>query len=138
MITLEDYFGIYVRHPDIRDEHRQAAKELLSRVNGLIEEAVLEGGYLVMPRFDNGSLVHGDRNGGWRPFNCPFGSIHSAHKEGKAVDVVDRDGVLDTWLFNNPDVLDRYDMCIEHPASTRGWCHLTTRVPSSGSRVLFV
>ncbi len=130
-ITPKDYFAGYHDHPEISQFHRSQAAGMLVLVNKLLGHALTKGVALKSSP-NTGSLVSGMRDGGWRPQTCPIGAPQSAHKQGMAVDVYDPDGAFDDWLTD--DILRDYGLYREHPAATRGWCHLTTRAPASGKR----
>jgi len=133
-ISSDEYFGKYLGQET--EEHRKNAYILLCRLQTLIERAKRDN-----LTFDKnpktGSHVSGTTNGGWRPKNCPEGAPSSSHKEGKGVDVYDPDGELDNWIMENKHVLPELGLAIEHPSATRGWCHITTRLPKSRNRVFY-
>jgi len=131
VIDLEDYFGPWWDDPDATPAHKAAAEALLARVNALLEEAANNG--IEMPKNpQTASFVSGQNGGGFRPSSYPVGALHSAHKEGRAVDVYDRGNALDHWL--NDRLLEEFGLYREHPTATPGWCHLTDRAPPSGKR----
>lgn len=126
-ITLTDYWmGRDESHGDeLTDEIRKNAEETVRRVNLLLE------------RFGESRGV----NSGWRPAAIN-GSIPGAAKKSKhmlalACDVDDDDGDLDEWCMNNLDQLEDIGLWMEHPAATKGWCHLQTVPPRSGRRVFY-
>lgn len=131
MITQEDYFKAYAGHPEITDEIRINAAELLTAVNELLEACILLGW---TPKVNpaTGTLISGQQNGGWRPQECPIGAPNSSHKQGKGVDVADADNTLDGLITD--DLLAAHGLYREHPDDTPKWCHLTTRAPKSGRR----
>lgn len=133
-LTPKDYFAGYADHPGILDGHRAQAAGLLVLVNKLLA-AGLAYGVVLKNNPKTGSLVSGERDGGWRPQECPTGAPNSAHKTGQAVDVYDPDGDLDDWLTDH--VLQMHGLYREHPSATRGWCHLTTRPVKSGKRTFY-
>lgn len=51
----------------------------------------------------------------------------SAHCEGMAVDLSDKDGAIYDFLINNPDMLIKLDFYVEQKTYTPGWIHLQTR-----------
>ena len=57
---------------------------------------------------------------------CP----KSAHTEGKAVDLDDKDGSIYDFLINNPDMLIKLDFYVEQKTFTPKWIHLQTRPTS--------
>lgn len=133
-IKIEDYFGTYSGKED--EIHRVNAKRLLTKVNFLLARAAKDGVTLdINPKTK--TLISGTKNGGWRPKDCPDGAPNSSHKVGKGVDVYDPDGDLDNWIMTNRQVLVDLDLAIEHPSATRGWCHITDRLPKSGNRIFY-
>lgn len=58
----------------------------------------------------------------------------SRHQTAEAVDLADPDGDLDQWLLDNQKLLESCGLWIEHPATTRGHCHLQSVPPKGGSR----
>lgn len=132
MISLADYFGPYDNHPDATLQRREAADDLLSKVNALLLEAEESGSYewLVNPK--TASCVSGTRNGGFRPHDCPEGAPSSSHKQGRGVDVYDPLNTLDNWLTDA--MLAKHGLYREAPDATHSWAHLTDRAPGSGHR----
>src|SRR6185369_10067228 len=67
-------------------------------------------------------------NSGWRPpaINAatPGAAPNSKHMLGQAIDITDPEGDLDEWCLANQDVLAGLGLWLEHPASTKGWCHV--------------
>ncbi len=78
---------------------------------------------------------------GWRPpaFNAtvPNAAVNSKHMTGQAVDIVDPDGDLDAWCMANIDTLTDMGLWLEHPSSTKGWCHLQSIPPRSGNNPFY-
>lgn len=133
-ITAEHYFKAYADHPEITDEIRANAETLLGRVDLLLDECVSMGWEpTINPA--TGTYISGQDNGGWRPQACPIGAPSSSHKTGSGVDVADGDGELDKLITD--ELLTRHGLYREHPESTPGWCHLTTRAPKSGRRTFY-
>lgn len=140
MITLEQYFG---GKPHTQEEE-DFATVLLQRVNELCDEAQQNGNYDAPTCPNTGTQIsgsyHGQGDGGFRLPTATTGRQNSSHKEAKAVDVFDPKGDLDKWLdgfedgHNGNIKLEQYGLYREHPDSTPGWCHLTTRAPGSGHR----
>ncbi len=130
MITPEDYFGRMTHIEEPSQEIRENAAELLERVNALLADlAPME------------EALAPAVNSGWRPasYNATIANAapKSKHITGQAIDLADPDGDLDDYLFNNPQVLARHGLWLEHPLSTKGWCHLQCVPPRSGNRVFF-
>lgn len=140
MITLEQYFQAKPHDA----EQEILADDLLVRVNELIDRAVRDGGFTRNVCPNTGSEISGSKggagDGGFRLSTSTTGSARSSHKEAKAVDVYDSSGRLDDWLDQyevgdgDNTVLAEHGLYREHPDSTAGWCHLTTRAPGSGRR----
>ncbi len=136
-ITIDQYFGPFLGHPLVKPEHLDHARELLARVNALLALAEQEGVTLeINPK--TGSLISGAGAGGWRMPDAVVGAAYSSHKEGRGIDIYDPfDGDLDAWCLAHPRHLIGHGLYMEHPAATKGWCHLTTRPPRSGNRVFY-
>lgn len=127
MITLEDYLkGHDVLYPDEwTPVLEDAGLETVKRANLLLSAFGEERGV----------------TSGWRPKQvnrdtagaAPF----SRHITAQAIDLADPEGDLDDWCFAHPDVLERIGLWQEHPASTKGWCHMQTMPPKSGRRVFY-
>ena len=131
MITIEEYFGPWLDHADVTDQVRVDAQAMLDKVNVCLADAE-SAGAPVQINPNTGSCVSGQTYGGFRPQDCPIGAAHSSHKLGRAVDIYDPAGDLDSWL--NDARLEQYGLYREAPASTRGWCHLSDKSPGSGIR----
>lgn len=137
MITLEQYFGPWADHSDLTEDMKQNARMLLHACAALEYFAERDG--IEFP--DNPktlSGVSGETYGGWRPPECPQGALGSSHKEGKAVDRYDPEGLIDKWCMNHAEVGGLLESCgiyIEHPEATPHWSHWTIRRPGSGNRV---
>ena len=67
-------------------------------------------------------------NSGWRPrsinASTPGAAPNSKHITCEACDLSDPDGDLDQFCMDNPQVLAEIGLWQEHPASTKGWCHV--------------
>ena len=64
------------------------------------------------------------------------GATHSTHQSCQGIDIVDADGSLRRFcIANNNAILKKHGLFMEHPAYTKGWCHLQTRKPQSGNIV---
>ena len=131
MLTLEQYFGRWMNHPDATPERKANARVLLDMVNNLLARALVCG--VVPPENPHTECcVAGETFGGFRPQSCPQGAPHSSHKDGAGVDVFDPKNELDDWLTD--ELLEEFGLYREHPDSTKHWCHLTYRAPHSGHR----
>lgn len=132
MITLQDYFGTYDSHPDATVQRREAADDLISKVNALLLEAEAAGWYEWAVNPKTHTQISGTHNGGFRPHDCPEGSPGSSHKQGRGCDVYDPQNKLDRFLSD--PVLAKHGLYREHPDDTVGWTHLSDRAPGSGNR----
>ena len=128
MILISHYFGAKPHTP----EHEAAATDLLERVGNIC--TTLAWDYPIDP--DTGTSISGSKggsgDGGFRLTTATTGSAKSSHKEAKAVDIYDPANLLDELITDA--LLTAYGLYREHPDSTPGWCHLTTRAPGSGRR----
>lgn len=106
-------------------EIEASAQQIVQRVNGLL-------------------LAFGEPRGvnsGWRPsaINAatPGSAQFSKHMTGQACDLADPHGDLDEWCLDNLEILEQLGLWLEHPAATKGWCHVQTVPPRSGKRVFY-
>lgn len=143
MITIAQYFGA---KPHTAEEEAFAT-DLLTRVNALRDEAEAAGiKRLIDP--DTGTEISGSRggagDGGFRLPTATTGRGKSSHKEAKGGDVFDPADKLDAWITTydrsggiDNTLLEKHGLYREHPDSTEGWCHLTTRAPGSKRRTFY-
>lgn len=119
-ISLDAYFS----DPQTGDDRRQKypndytneildnAKVLLEKVNALLS--------------DHG-ILSCTVSSGWRPpsVNGAIGGAKkSGHMIGKAIDIRDGTGELDSLIASKPELLRKYGLFLEDPSATKGWCHL--------------
>jgi len=139
MLTLQNYFGRWINHPDATAERKLNAVKLIAQVNRFVAEAQ-QSGIMFHENINTESIVSGNEYGGFRPQSCPQGAANSSHKEGAGVDIFDPENKLDQWIDQFEDgqrgnsVLEKFGLYREAPESTLHWCHLTTRAPDSGHR----
>jgi len=94
---------------------------------------------VLLARFGEGRHV----NSGWRPPSInaatPGAARKSLHMTGQAIDLEDGDGLLDDWCMSDFGLAQLADigLWLEHPSSTKGWCHLQVVPPRSGKRVFY-
>lgn len=134
MITLNQYVGPHRESPDWTDEREQNATKLLAACCAL-EVEMARGGVKFPDNPATHSGVSGQTFGGFRPQDCPIGAPNSNHKEGRAVDRYDPDGIIDLWCMAHLDRLQAHGIWLEHPDSTAGWSHWQSVPPKSGNRV---
>jgi hypothetical protein len=127
MIFIADYLGKHANDATLTTEIVNNASELLERVNRLLAEP--------------GCPPFAGINSGWRPawYNAKLATAarKSLHMDGKAIDLDDDDGELDEWCHSNQAKLAALGLWLEHPAATKGWCHLQSVGPKSGRRVFY-
>jgi hypothetical protein len=115
-----------------RDKKYPLTDELRSNTDELVEK-VRE----LLTRFGEARRV----TSGWRPpqvnATTPGAAKRSLHMTCEAVDLEDADGQLDDWCLDHPEVLQEIGLWQEHPAATKGWCHLQVVPPRSGKRVFY-
>lgn len=139
MITIEDYW--MGRDKNYASELTPAitanALVIVGKVNELLAVAQSFGW---KPQLNAaGTLV----NSGWRPRGVnkitPGAAPNSKHMTGQACDVYDPDGTLKDWLMTavGQEAIRAIGLWMEHPASTKGWCHLQDIPPASGHRVFY-
>jgi hypothetical protein len=134
MFTLEDYVGPHSNSPDWTPWRQDNAKDLIEACAGLQEELELRGVHFPLnPKTK--TTISGEKYGGFRPQDCTIGAPHSAHKQALAVDRYDPAEEIDNYLMEHQDLLEKFDIYIEHPDSTPGWSHWSIRPPKSGKHV---
>lgn len=137
VITLADYLGEHVKthSEEITSQLTANATRTVNLVNQLFQ--ALEMGDVKVERNARGSFL----NSGWRPATYNAGvagaATRSLHITGEAADIFDPDGAIDDYLMGRLMVLGGLGLYMEHPASTKGWCHVQTRPPRSGNRVFY-
>ena len=137
MISIEQYFGKYTtKHKDVTPSRYANAQRLLGKVNSLMQTLIQKGVEFPVNPVTK-SQISGDKNGGFRPQDCPIGASNSAHKECMAVDIYDPKGEIDDYLNHNPEaieVINDLDMYFEALPYTTGWSHMQIRRTASGRR----
>lgn len=141
MITRDQYFrdprtGSTKPH---QPEHDDAAKDLLGKVNRLLDHAVSVIAFQRSIDPDTGSEISGKAggagDGGFRLPDSKTGAAHSKHRTGHGIDVYDPGNYLDTRLTDG--MLEEFGLYREHPDSTSGWCHLQDLPPHSKRRTYY-
>jgi hypothetical protein len=139
MIRVEEYF----RKP-YSAEQEDNARDLLVRVNALIDEAIADGAFVreIDPdtNCEIGGSAGGDGDGGFRTPGSRTGAPGSSHRKARGVDPYDPHDKLDTWLDTfetgggGNTKLEAHGLYREAPSATPKWTHLTTQAPNSGKR----
>jgi len=122
LITLSEYLMDRDTEYKLAPEFKNNALVLLEKVNKLIQKSGIERSV----------------NSGWRPTyynNLAGGSRKSAHLSCEAIDLKDSDDKMKTWIMENQEVLEEFDLYLEDPRYTDTWVHLQTRAVGSGRRV---
>lgn len=127
-MTLDDYFmGRDKQFPEELSEQLHANAEItVERVNALL-------------------AVFGENRkvtSGWRPMAINAATsgaaIKSKHMSCQACDLEDPDGDLDDFCMDKLGlILESIGLWLEHPASTKGWCHVQIVPPKSGRRIFY-
>lgn len=127
MITWEDYF----KRRDV-----DYASEMTSQIATLAQITISRANDL-LDAFGEARQV----TSGWRPPEVnaatPGAAQFSRHMTGQAVDLADPEGDLDDWCMKHSEILENIGLWQEHPASTKGWCHVQIVAPKSGNRVFY-
>lgn len=134
IISIDDYFGRWLTHPDVTEMVMTAANEFLLKVNDLLQ-VMIDGGCVLDINPRTKTYVSGETYGGFRPQSCPQGAPASSHKVGRGVDVYDPENELDGFLMIHQALLKERGLYIENPSATPHWCHITDRAPGSGLTV---
>ena len=133
MITLVDYF--MGRDERYRDELTDEITRNASRT------VVLANELIAAYREHTGDSEPRTVNSGWRPVAVNAATANAAprskHMLGQAIDLSDPEGDLDEWCLAHPARLAELGLWQEHPASTKGWCHVQIVPPKSGNRVFY-
>jgi hypothetical protein len=140
-ISMTDYWmGRDVIFPlAMTSEIEQEGRRTVDLANQLIERASMFGVILTQTNPRTGTFV----SSGWRPpsinASTPNAATNSKHMTGCAIDIYDPDGDLDDWLMNEKGqaTLASLGLWMEHPAATKGWCHVQTVPPNSNRRVYY-
>lgn len=133
IITLEQYGGHYLNHPDFTEEKKLNAVDLLRRAHiltGVMEKNGVQ--FHINPL--TGSYISGENDGGFRLQNSKTGATHSQHKNGNALDWYDPKNEMDAWLKNNEGLITAIGLWFEIDYKTPKWCHMQRVAPGSGRR----
>lgn len=137
-VTLTDYWmgrdKIYPQYCD--DAVRRNAQETVRRANLLLASMAIDG--VALDAHPNNQTLLAS---GWRPAPINAGvkgaAPRSKHMTGEAIDLYDPEGELDDWCMAHEAKLAELGLYLEHPAATKGWCHVQTVPPRSGNRVFY-
>lgn len=140
MIQLADYWmGRDVTHSlELSTNVRDNALLTVELVNKFMILGKVAG-----VRFENHPVTRTPVSSGWRPASVnaatPRAAFRSKHMSGQACDLFDPEGDIDAWAMSDPGqrVLTDLGLWLEHPAATKGWCHVQTIPPMSKRRVFY-
>lgn len=126
-ISLDEYFAEHARayQSEITSDVRSNATKLLTSVNRFL---VKFGEYRTIVSGWRPAVVNASRVGA---------TLRSRHVTGQAIDLADPDGDLDQFVLDNQRLLEACGLFVEHPSTTKGWCHLQSVPPVSGRRVFY-
>lgn len=134
LLTLEDYWmdrqsayrAYWTREVQVN------GAETVRRINLLVPYWVRDGVDVVRKG------AYGAWSSGWRPPSVNAATANAAptskHMLALAGDVFDPDGEIDDWCFANQHILTEFDLYMEHPSATKGWCHLQIVPPKSQAK----
>lgn len=133
MITTDDYLNFWKKHySHVKVPDDELTQELVSNADNTVAAVTL-----LLDAFGE----ERDLTSGWRPVEVnktvPGAALRSNHTRCLAADISDPDGDLDDWCTAHPDTLAKIGLWQEHPASTKGWCHVQIVAPKSGKRVFY-
>lgn len=130
MLTFKNLLGDNTV-ADIPIAHQQNLDMLLKKVRVLElaygKNFVVTSGY----RSEQKHLEIYSRKG----IHPPKVPMRSQHLSGNAVDIADSTGAIKAWLLQNLNLLDLYDLYIEHPDATPTWLHIQQLPPKSKNRI---
>lgn len=133
-ITLTQYLGPYVNHPDATATIQTNGLQLLDAVNAVHGLAAQDGCKLPINP-STGSRIGGIGNGGFRPQESKVGASNSTHKLGQGVDTFDPEREFASWCLAHLDVLQAHGLHMEDARWTPTWVHLQSVPPRSGRTV---
>ena len=139
MITIDDYWMG-------RDETHAVELSTNVRANALLMVELVNKfmvlGKVAGVRFEDNPATGSPVSSGWRPpainSAVPNAAPRSKHMTGQACDLYDPEGDIDDWAMSDPGqrVLTDLGLWLEHPAATKGWCHIQS-VPTGSKRRVF-
>ena len=119
-----------IKYEALSPPMQEDAKDLLIKVNALLNEF-----YGVFPHVPVRIITSGYRSPTGN--GAAGGSPKSNHLLCRAIDLGDKDGLLDKWLDLYPEKLIDYDLYREASSATINWCHLSNFPPRSGRRTFY-
>jgi hypothetical protein len=131
MITYNELLSGHVIN-DLSIRQQQNLEELLKRLN------VLRAAYGKPWTVNSGFRTEQDQRRIYsQPPYLKFGTnvpLGSAHLQGLAADISDRDGAIKAWLYSpiGAKLLEEQGLYCE--LDTVGWVHIQFRKPNSGNR----
>jgi hypothetical protein len=125
---IEEYFRDSVaRGHNPTEEEKRSAAILLERASWLFAALGVD------PAMTSGHRVRAKtlelRSSGYAAM------LGGTHETAEGGDWADEDGDIDDRITD--ELLAKYNLYREHPASTRRWVHLQTKAPKSGRRSFY-
>lgn len=121
-ITATEYLMGRAKIEDLSDELRTNLSMVLNAVNALLadfgEYRKVNSGY--RRAIDN---------------KAAGGSLKSKHLTCQAIDLEDKNGKLKA--FCTEEILEKYNLYMEHGSATPSWAHLQVVPPRSGNRIFY-
>jgi hypothetical protein len=144
-ISLSQFYMGYEFHLNYKDEltdkRRINAAVTLVKINQLLAAMRKDGVHIEWWPRSPKNITASPLTSGWRPrainITTPGAAPFSWHIECCAGDLYDPEGALDGWCLSHQSELERIGLYMEHPAATKGWCHVQTVAPRSGRRVFY-
>lgn len=124
-VTRDHYFQGYAGHAEITPALEAAADAWCEKVNRFLDRAVAAGVPLQRNRV-TGTMISGERNGGWRPSECPIGARFSKHKTAHGGDLFDPNRYIASWSLSDEGAaaMEEIGLWAERFEWTPGWAHL--------------
>lgn len=119
LLTIQDLITSSGKYPE-----RANSKELTQEVKHNMELLLAA----VNPFLAELGITSIKVSSGFRPAAVnaatPGSAKKSLHMVGKAVDLVDTGDALDKRIQSHPELLEKYGLWLESPASTPNWAHV--------------
>ena len=121
-VSLPDYFKGVAYDAEMKSN----ATQLLTRVNRFLQV------FGQFRRVRWGYVPSAEANAA-----RPNPSLRSKHLTAQAVDLEDPEGDLDQFVMDNQQLLEKCGLWVQHPAGTKGYCHMQSVPPLSGRRIFY-
>jgi hypothetical protein len=141
MIRVETKDMFFHGRDGVTSEIDSNIEVIVSRANKLLDALVLAG--VALETNDRGTYVASGYRSPAFNASVPGAAVRSNHMKGLAIDIYDPEGAIDDWLMSQRDatgeipLLADIGLWLEHPGSTKGWCHVQCVPPGSKRRVFY-